>query len=392
MINFDLVLLETFIFWDSLRMWTWLEISKSALVHNATIFRKLLGSEKTALVVKSNAYGHGLKEVYEALKSLNMPILCVNYLLEGSTLRSLGYKGRIMIVGPFVNSDIKKAHDIDAELFLGHQEGLDAWISAKHKPKLHIEIDTGMSRQGFSPAAAGHVAKQLVPFQERVVGLCMHFANVEDVTEHSYADVQLSHFLDASKQFEAYNFILPKHAASSASALILDVSHFDLSRVGISLYGLWPSLPTKISYSQLHGSDVLGLKPALSWRCPITSINEIAAGQYIGYGCTFKARKPMRIAVLPVGYYEGYPRLSSGNPAYVLIAGERCPIVGRICMNMMMVDITDMPKIAVGSSVTLIGQDGSEYLSASDVAAWAQTIHYELVTRLHPEIPRKLVE
>jgi alanine racemase len=136
---------------------------------------------------------------------------------------------------------------------------------------------------------------------------------------------------------------------------------------------------------------VVELKPVLSWRAKITSLNDVAQGQYVGYGCTFKARHAMRVAVVPVGYFEGYPRIASGSQAYVLIHGERCPIVGRICMNMMMVDVTDIAaKVAVGAVVTLIGADGQEYISASDVATWSETIHYELVTRLNPAIERRV--
>jgi alanine racemase len=371
-------------------MMTWIELKAAHVKHNVQVFSELVGKEKLAFVLKSNAYGHGLKEIYEALKSEKPVWLAVNYVEEGRELRALGFQGRILVVGPFVPEDISEAFKNKLEMMLGHKEGLSAWLQAAVKPEIHVEFDTGMGRQGFRPADADDIASRLANDKKLVRGVSMHFANVEDVTEFEYANVQIARFDTVYKVFTGRGFQVIAHAASSAAALILEGSRFDLMRVGISTYGLWPSQATKISYKHLHGA-LIDLKPVLSWRTKITSTNDVPAGQYIGYGCTYKTRHPMRIAVLPVGYYEGYPRIASGSEAYVLIHGERCPIVGRICMNMMMVDITDISdKSNVGDLATMIGADGKEYIAASDVAGWAETIHYELVTRLHPAIQRKL--
>lgn len=372
-------------------MLTWIELKADSLKHNIRAFAALVDKEKLAFVLKSNAYGHGIKEIYEALMSENPAWLAVNYVEEGTTLRSLGFKGRLLVVGPFVPSELSTAAANKLEMLVGHPEGISAWLSSTTKPDLHIEFDTGMGRQGFNPTEADNIATCLAGDKQLIRGVCMHFANVEDVTEFEYANLQLQRFDVALKAFTSRGFNVIAHAASSAAALILEGSRFDLMRVGISTYGFWPSQATKISYKQLHGT-VLDLKPVLSWKTKITSTSDVAAGQYIGYGCTYKARRPMRIAVLPVGYYEGYPRIASGSEAYVLIHGERCPIVGRICMNMMMVDISDIKdKANVEDTATMIGGDGQEYIAAADVAGWAKTIHYELVTRLHPAIKRILI-
>lgn len=371
-------------------MHTWIEINGENLRHNVRVFAGIVGKERLAPVLKSNAYGHGLRETWEALKSENPGWIAVNYVSEGKDLRSFGFTGRILVVGPFLTDEMAEAARHKLELFVGHSEGISAWLASKTKPELHIEFDTGMSRQGFHPEDAFSLAEKLLADKKLIRGVCMHFANVEDVTEHEYARVQLNRFDAAVKTFTGRGFDVITHSASSASTLILDESRFDLARVGISIYGFWPSQATKISYKQLHG-DVIDLKPVLSWRAKITSLNDVAQGRYVGYGCTFKARHAMRVAVVPVGYFEGYPRIASGTQAYVLIHGERCPVVGRICMNMMMVDVTDISaKTAVGAVVTLIGRDGQEYVSASDVASWSETIHYELVTRLNPAIERRL--
>lgn len=372
-------------------MINWIELNRTSLLDNFRMFSHVVGLDKLALVLKSNAYGHGLSQVFDILKMESPAWIALNYVDEGVELRKLGYTGRILIVGPFLPEQMTTAFENGLELFLGHSEGLMAWLQSKFKPSVHIEFDTGMSRQGFRPEDAASVAQQLSNDKMLVRGVCMHFSNVEDVTEHDYAKLQMQRFERARGEFISRKFEFISHAASSASALILDESRLDLSRVGISLYGFWPSQATKISYKQLHGK-LLNLKPVLSWKTKVTSVNLVPQGQYIGYGCTFRASHDMRIAVLPVGYFEGYPRMASGSPAYVLIHGERCPLVGRICMNMMMVDVSHTTRaVQVGDVVTLIGQDGSESISAAELSGWAQTIHYELLSRLHPAIERRIV-
>jgi alanine racemase len=376
-------------------MWNWIELDGSALRHNVAELAKVVEPSKPCFVLKSNAYGHGFEEVFSVLKPLNLSMLAVNYVWEAQKLRSLGYKGRVIVVGPFVPSDMEMFLGADAEVFLGHEEGLEAWLRSKSKCKIHIEFDTGMSRQGFLPKLASTVAESVLKFREHIIGVCMHFANVEDVTDHSYADLQLSRFEATLKEFQSRGMRVETHAASSASSLIMTSSHFDFCRIGISLYGQWPSGATKISYANLQKSEEKThrlLKPVLSWKTQITSINQVDKNQFIGYGCTYRARRNMIVGVLPVGYFEGYPRMASGSNAYVLINGGQCPIVGRICMNMMMVDMTDLSSPAkVGDEVTLIGRDGLEVISAGDVATWSETIHYELLTRINGQICRKIL-
>lgn len=371
-------------------MLSWIEISGEAIRHNFREFVGIAGRVKIAPVLKSNAYGHGLGAVYQAIAAESPAWLCVNYLEEAAQLRGLGFRGRILVCGPYTKDMYDDAVAADAEVFLGHEAALTHFLATPGSLKIHIEFDTGMSRQGFAPDAAAAIASQLQVRKDQVVGICMHFANVEDVLEHEYADLQLLKFEHARQAFAAAGLRVLAHAASSASCLILDSSRYDLERIGISLYGLWPSQATRLSYGNIH-KKVLNLKPAMAWRAKVTSEIPVGAGQYVGYGCTYRANRDMRIAVLPVGYHEGYPRSVSGSPAYVLIRGVRCPIVGRICMNMMMVDVTHLPEIKVGDTATLIGEDGAETIHAADLATWAGTIHYEIVTRINAAVPRRLI-
>ena len=369
-----------------------IEINEQALINNYRVFKNKAGKSIVLPVLKSNAYGHGLKESYVILKKESPPWIGVNYIAEAQILRDLGFKGRILIVGPAVERGFAKADELELDLVAGNMDLLKSWANNPGKCRLHVKIETGMSRQGILPE---DVDEALAYFLEKKVtptGVCTHFANVEDVTDQSYALHQMSGFETAIKKFHAAGFTkVLKHAASSASALIMDSSLFDMARVGVSLYGVWPSKLTKVSYLQLN-SQVASLHPVLEWKTEITTLKKVHAGQYIGYGCTFRANREMDIAVLPVGYNEGYSRIAGESPAYVLIRGERCPIVGRICMNMMMVDVTHTSKnLHVGDEVVLIGKSLEETVSAGDLANWSKTIHYEIFTKLHPDIPRVIV-
>lgn len=248
-----------------------------------------------------------------------------------------------------------------------------------------------MSRQGFLPNQIDTLIESLTDkYRENLYGLCSHFANVEDVLEQEYALLQLQRFQEATKKFQKAGFKLSTHLASSASTLLSFKTHFSMTRTGISLYGLWPSDKTKLSYhNQNH--KLVNLQPVLSWYTHVAMTKTIEEGTFIGYGCSYRANKKLKLAVLPVGYYEGYPRLAGSRGAYVLIRGKRCPVIGRICMNMMMVDITHVEQLEDKEKVTLIGRDQSETITAAELASWADTIHYELLCCLNPDIPRRII-
>jgi alanine racemase len=363
-------------------------LDREALKHNYLTFKNLTSPSIAIPIVKSNAYGHGLKEVYTALKELSPPWFGVNYITEAEELRTLGFKGRIMVVGPIAAAQVSRAGELDLDIFLVERLMLNEWFTLKNKPRAHLKIDTGMSRQGFLPETLDEILPDLKKNQDRLVGLCSHFSNVEDVLDQTYALQQLATFERVSKRMKDEGFDLMEHISASSSALIMPKARFAISRIGISLYGLWPSRTNQLSFMQSQ-SEKIELKTAMRWMTEVAIVKKVNSGQFIGYGCTYKALRNMTIAVLPVGYYEGYPRIAS-NRGHVLIQGEQCPIVGRICMNMMMVDITHLSNIEVGTAVTLIGRDGTETIEASNIGDWAETIHYEIVTQLNPAIPKEL--
>ncbi len=371
-------------------MHTWIELKGDALKHNIKTFKNLYKGREVAFVVKSNAYGHGLSSLLPLIKSNHNGWLCVNYVTEGVQLRSEGYDGKVLVVGPVLKEDIETASQQNLQIVVGHQELLENWLSSPEHPFIHLKVETGLNRQGFSAAELRKVVTKIGPLENKVVGLLTHFANVEDITDPHYALMQVDRFQSAHKLLKDEGYNLLRHAASSASTLLMEGAHFDMCRVGISLYGFWPSQITRLSYFSQGGAD-LTLEPVLSWYTSVASVKSVEAGAFIGYGCAYKAPRDMKVAVLSVGYYEGYPRLAGQGQAHVLIQGVRCQVLGRIYMNMMMVDVSHLTEVAAGEKVTLLGCDGHETISAEDLANWAQTIQYEIVTRLCPQIPRRVV-
>ena len=231
-------------------MQTWLEISKTNLLNNYDELAKHAGNSTLMPVIKSNAYGHGLKEVAELLKHRCPSWVGVNSLSEALVLKEVGLRSEILVLGPVFESELAIFRDLDIKFMLGHMDLLRFWMDMQNPPVCHIKVDTGMNRQGFSTADLEKVVVKIAnskPGFSRVQALATHFANVEDVTDHQYAELQLKRFNSALALFRKNGFVGMSHAASSASTLILSESRFDMVRTGISLYGLWPS-KAKASY------------------------------------------------------------------------------------------------------------------------------------------------
>ncbi|NIT55236.1 MAG: alanine racemase, partial [Aliifodinibius sp.] len=226
----------------------------------------------------------------------------------------------------------------------------------------------------------------------KLEGVYTHFANIEDTTDHSYALSQLDQFNKMALRVKEEGFSdVIFHTACSAATLLFPETHFDMVRLGISQYGLWPSRETFLSYKIKHaknGEDVL--QPVMTWKTRISQIKTVPADHFIGYGCSYQTTRETRIAVLPVGYADGYDRALC-NQSYVLIGGKRAPIRGRVCMNIMMVDVTDIPGVKLEDEAILLGKQGTEQITAETLAELSDTINYEFVTRINWEIPRIVV-
>ena len=369
-------------------MHSWIELDREALLANFRFFSELLGPQRVVPVLKANAYGHGLKEVYQILSETGFPGgVALNYLSELAQLRAFGFKGRVVIVGPLLSDELDLAFSLNAEITLGCPELLQAWTDMKDKPYAYLKFDTGMARQGFPPEDALALAEGLSQWKASLLGLSTHFANVEDVSDTRYPDLQLNRLKEAREVFLKAGFQVKTHAASSASSLLISDSHLDFCRVGISMYGLWPSSVTRMSWLTLHGK-LAPLRPVLSWRTKVTRVRQLKRDEFVGYGYTFRAPGEMTLAVLSVGYFEGYSRVIGDHQAWVLIKGTRCRILGRICMNMMMVDVSHLSEVNPGDRATLLGQCETEEITADTMASWLGTINYEAVTSINPLLRR----
>jgi alanine racemase len=220
-------------------------------------------------------------------------------------------------------------------------------------------------------------------------GLSTHFANIEDTLNHDYAKLQIERFQFALKCAEGIAGRIPfVHTACTAAALLFQSTHFTMLRTGIGLYGLWPSRETSISVREM-GVPV-DFHPVLSWKTRVVQIKRVPEGTYVGYGCSYRTTRKTLLGVLPVGYADGYDR-ALGNRAHVLVRGRRAAVIGRICMNLCMIDLSDVPGVQLEDEVVLLGSSGDERISAETMGEWAGTINYEIVTRISPLLPRKVV-
>jgi alanine racemase len=343
-------------------------------------------------VVKSNAYGHGIAQMVQLLRSVDW--FGVNSLEEGIELRETGVSKPILVLGHVPLDLLKKAVDADLRLTVYNRESINVLkkvSSGKHPVRVHLKVETGTHRQGILPQEIGDFT-EFVSGSEGVIleGVSTHFANIEDTLNHEYSQKQLARFHEALRIIEKKGSTPPIiHTASTAATILFPQTHFNMLRAGIGVYGLWPSRETFISAS-MGKKRVPDLKPVLTWKTKIVQIKKLPEGSFVGYGCTFRTTRPTTVAVLPAGYADGYDR-SLGNNAHVLVKGKRAPVIGRVCMNLIMIDVTDIPGHSLEDEVVLLGTAGGETVSAETMAEWAGTINYEIVTRINPLLERRIV-
>lgn len=365
-------------------MLTWVEISKNNLLYNIRQFKTLVTDSEFWPVVKSNAYGHGIKEIVSFLASNDdVSGFMVANLDEALAIKDLSNKP-IIVLSYFDLEDNKILSNLDSQISLPVYD-LDAigrLAKMDNKFYLNVKVDTGTSRLGFRPEQLkGAIEKIEAADNLKVYSIFSHYAQSEAV-DKEFTLKQLETFNNLTKDYKHYK----RHTACSAASITLPASRGDIMRVGISFYGLWPSRAT-FSFGQDNHFD---LKPILSWKTKVVQVKKLKKGDTIGYNRTYQCPKNCQIAVLPIGYNEGYDRLLS-NQGEVLIKGRRCKIRGNICMNLSMVEIPEGLDIKVGETVTLIGSDQGENISTEELADKCQTINYEMVTRINPHIKRFLV-
>jgi len=375
----------------------WIELSETALSKNLKSLAHFAGRRVIAVSVKANAYGHGLSEIISMLNfDKRIEYITVHSLDEAAEARSVGWKRQIIVLGPIANGLLEGVFEYNLEPTIFDQITLRTLgrLSNKHKKtvRTHLKLETGTNRQGLTENELADYAKiyKSYPFLKKPYGAGTHFANIEDTTNHDYAQFQLQNFNRMMKKLETLKIKPPlRHAASSAALILFEKTRFELVRPGISVYGHWPSKETYLSHLQKGGKNDL-FQPVLCWKTRITQLKNVKIDEFVGYGCTYRTTKRTKLAILPVGYFDGYSR-SLSNTAYVLIRGRRAPVRGRVCMNLMMVDVTDIKGVKLGDEVTLIGRSGKDAVTAEQLADWSGTIQYEVLARLSSGLPRIIV-
>jgi alanine racemase len=371
-----------------------LVISRDALQHNARALSELVGRNRAAFVVKSNAYGHGLIETARVAEQFGTRI-CVYGVEEAIVLRDAGVTKPILVLGPIPSDGLDAAVGANLELALWDTKAFAHALAGtarrrRRQARVHLKVNTGLNRLGFEPHELVDALEDYAHMHDlSITGIFSHLAAAEEL-DSPYTMHQLSVFEKAiacAKPLLERSETPPiRHIAASAAAMLWPETRLDLSRFGIALYGLWPSPQT---YEAMNPNG-LELQPALSYLSELVVVRSIKAGEAVGYGTTFHAPRTMRIGVVPVGYADGVPRELSNRGAFI-VDGALCPIVGRVAMNMTEIDLTHAPSAHVESQVTLIGRDGGVSISADDWAEWSNTINYEIVTRLPRELPRVYV-
>ncbi len=365
---------------------TWAEIDLSALRHNFKVLKECANDSKIMAVVKADAYGHSARTVAPVLEECGADCFAVSNIDEALSLRAFGIKKPILILGytPVNTAKILNNYDISQCVYsLDYAKELSqVAVKENIKIKVHIKLDTGMSRIGFdcrSDSLFGiNEALESAKLDGFVLeGIFTHFAVSDRTsgTDDGFTEEQYNRFMKAIKVFEE-NSINPKliHCCNSAGFLQDQDKHLSLSRVGISLYGLSPSSDLVVKQD---------LIPVMTVKSVVSMVKEINEGDTVNYGRTFKADKKMKIATVTAGYADGYPRHLS-NKGYVLINGKKANIIGRICMDQMCVDVSNIPDVKMGDEVILFGKD----LSVDTLADLTNTINYEIICGISPRVPR----
>lgn len=375
---------------------SYLELSSSAVCNNYNFLRKNLGKKvRISSVVKGNAYGHGEAAFVPIAESCGVDHFSVFSAEEAYNVKKITKTDPdIMIMGMIDKTDLEWAikNGIHFFVFDFHRlaNALKAAKKLDIKAKVHIEVETGMNRTGFNKADIKKVAGVLSENAEHLSfeGLCTHFAGAESIANYLRIQNQIKRYK------ETYKLLIDgglkpstMHTACSAAAMTYPETRMDLARIGILQYGFWPSKETLIHYLNGRKNKIDPLRRVISWKSKIMSIKTVKTGEFIGYGTTYLAVRPMKIAIVPVGYAQGFSR-SLSNHGRVLIGGQRLSVIGLVNMNLMTIDITNVPHAKIGDEVVIIGNQGDFSISVSSFSELSDQVNYELLTRLPARIPR----
>ncbi len=366
---------------------TLIEVDLSRLAENYHAIREQIGSAKIMPILKANAYGHGLVEVARLVESLGADYLGVAVLEEGILLREKGIQMPILVLGGILGNQVPYFLKYDLTITASSIEKLwqvdEIAEQLGSKAKVHLKIDTGMERIGVHYYNAGGLLEASVKCKHTdVEGIFSHFANA-DAADLSHARLQVERFEEVLSFYEKHSLPAPRlrHMANSGAILQLPEAYFDMVRPGLMLYGVYPSPEV---------ARTVALRPALSWKSRVVYFKVIKPGHPVGYGSTWQSDHMVRAVTVPLGYGDGYFR-SMSHKAQVLIRGKRYPVVGLISMDQIVVNI-EWQSAYNDDEVVLIGEMGDEAVTVEELAEWAGTIPYEILTNINTRVPRVYIE
>lgn len=364
----------------------WAEINLDNLKKNYEEVRRIIGDRKLLAVVKSNAYGHGAVEISKELEEIGADYLAVRNLEEGIELRSKGIGKPVLIMGYVFPKQVNYVVQFSLTptiLSLDFANELNSFLeSYREKIKVHIKIDTGMGRLGIPYKESVDFIKEVKKLKNiEIEGLYSHFSTADE-EDKDFTREQFNRFMYVVHELEKEGIHIPlKHIGNSATVIDLPQFALDGVRVGIMLYGLKPSRFVR----------EINLHPVMSIRGKIVFLKWIEKGESISYGRKFYTKRKSLIATIPMGYSDGYSRALT-NIGEVIVKGKRVKVVGRVCMGKFMIDVTDVKDVSVGDEVTIIGRDGDEEITATEIAEKLDTINYEIVSRISRSVPRVYIK
>jgi len=377
-----------------------IELSQSALKSNINFLRKKIGEEvRISCVVKANAYGHGISSYVPMAEKCGIDHFSVASSFEAEeALEVCRSDTRIMIMGILYDADLPWAIENGIEFYVFNVARLPLVISIAKKigkpAHIHLEAETGANRTGLTLQEMSKCLTMIKKDSDHVEfeGLCTHFAGAETFANDFKIQKQLRSFQDFYALCKRRK-VMPKmrHLASSAAALSFAKSRYEMVRVGVAQYGFWPSPDVYYHHLSTNGKNSeKALRRIFSWKTDVMDVRKVHEGEFIGYGTAYQAMRNMTIAVLPLGYSNGYPRGLS-NRGHVLIKGKKAPITGLINMNLFMVDVSHIPDVHPGEEVVLIGRQGNNSIGVASFTQTTQLVNQEMMSRLPQAIPRKAV-
>ena len=361
----------------------WVEIDLDALDQNIAALKRHGGGVRMAAVVKANAYGHGALAIAQAAMRAGADRVCTYNLDEAAELRAFGFRDPILVLGPIFPDDASRAVDLDVALTIGEAETAKAVAREaarrSRRVRVHVKVEAGLNRLGLPRDTAVDFAESVRQTSGLALeGFYTHFPSADaplpaDGISRSDTEQRFERFLSIARATGAP--IL--HAANTASLLRFPAMALDMVRIGVGLYGISPAAEPDSAFS----AEAVGLVPVLTWKAMLVRVHNVAAGESVSYGATWTAERDSRVGVVAVGYADGFRRALS-NKGSMLVRGKRVPVVGTICMDMCMVDLTDLPGADVGDEAVLIGVDGAEQTTLEDLAALCDTIPHEISTSI----------